>query len=74
MTSKMVLEGQYHVSFYFSWFTRCFVMGEMGWYCLHTPDGRGIMYQDAFFWRCLEIICQELNVIEASKRAKVTNG
>jgi hypothetical protein len=32
------------------------------------------MYQDAFFWRCLEIICQELNVIEASKRAKHTNG
>ena len=63
-------------AFYIAWFTRCFYLSDSGWLIGHTPDGRGIMYQDAFFWRSLEIVSEVMNwkVIEARKRAEAISG
>jgi len=45
-------------------------MGDNGWLVSHTPDGRAIIRQDAFFWRALETIAQSKNeqIRETMKR------
>jgi hypothetical protein len=69
------LETEYHysVSFYVSWFTRCFRNGEAGWFGYQTPDGLPIAQQDAFFWSAMEVICRKLNEMIVLERAKL-NG
>ena len=62
------------MSFYLSWFSRCFVCGEAGWTFSQTPDGRAIMFQDAYFWRCLEIICSTMNTVYVEQRRAATKS
>lgn len=53
--------SQRGAEFYLAWFNRTHVCTQSGWQFSQTPDGRAIIYQDAFFWRCLEIICETMN-------------
>jgi hypothetical protein len=35
-----------------------------------TPDGRGIIEQDAYFWQALEVIARKLNELISQDRWK----
>jgi hypothetical protein len=55
-----------------SWFSRCYHVGEAGWFQFQTPDGKPVMDQDGFFWSAMEIICRQMNATLALERAKLT--
>jgi len=76
MNPKLIsdLKTRHHsASFYLTWFLRCFDRSDSGWHCSRTPDDHGIMFQDAFFWRSLEIIASTLNEMMAEEQKKVAN-
>lgn len=58
------------MQFYISWFFKLAEQTEYGWWLRNTPDGLPIISQDAYFWRCLEIICVTLGEMIAEERAK----
>jgi hypothetical protein len=64
---------QRKTGFYIGWFFRLYYANDSGWWPARTPDGRSIGEQDAYFWRCLEIIAQTLVTMrleELNKRGK----
>lgn len=67
---RLSTEQQRSVTFYMSWYGRCFRSGENGWFPFQTPDGMSIIDQDAFFWNCLETIARKLNEQIALERSK----
>lgn len=69
---KSIDTSQRTASFYLSWYFRCFRTSESGWQNYQTPDGRAIMFQDAYFWQALEIICRTLNQMISEERQKAT--
>ena len=64
------LTEQRTCGFYIAWFFRLYESNESGWWPRRTPDDKPVIVQDAYFWRCLEVIAQTLIQmrIEADKQ------
>jgi hypothetical protein len=58
--SLVVLTEQRTCGFYLSWFFKLYESTDSGWWPRRTPDDRPVTKQDAYFWRCLEVIAQTL--------------
>lgn len=50
------LENQRSLPFYLAWATRLYTLGDGGYKFERTPDDRPLIVQDAYFFRCLEVI------------------
>jgi len=57
--------SQRSCAYYLSWFFQLYEAGESGWVRVRTADGRAIIFQDAFFLQCLDVIARKLNEIRA---------
>lgn len=60
--------------FYLTWFFQTFECGESGWVRVRTPDGSGIMHQDAFFILATDALGREFNTQRAHELWKAQNA
>ena len=47
-------------AFYLTLFFKVYESTDSGWWPRRTPDDRPILKQDAYAWRCMEVVAQTL--------------